>query len=405
MYSRTRFFGWRVMWSAFVLAAFGWGVGFYGPPIYLHAVQARTGWPLPLVSSAVTVHFLVGALVVANLPRIYSRFGVPAITGAGALALAAGVLGWATAAARWQLFATAVFSGAGWVAMGAAAVNAIIAPWFVRARPAALATAYNGASIGGVVFSPLWVALIGWIDFAPAAAVVGAIMIVTVWALSYVVFSVAPQELGQSPDGNAPGVAPARVTAAHVRPLPGRALWSDRGFLTLGAAMSLGLFAQIGLLAHLFSILVPVLGAQLAGLAMGAATVCAIVGRTAVGWLMPVGADRRVVACASTAIQAAGSGVLAFSGGKSAALLLFGVLLFGSGIGNTTSLPPMIAQAEFVQTDVQRVVSLVVAWGLAIYAFAPALFGLLRSMEVTWMFGAAAAVQLLAIGCFLVGRR
>ena len=169
--------------------------------------------------------------------------------------------------------------------------------------------------------------------------------------------------------------------------------------------MALGLFAQIGLLAHLFSILVPALGAQPAGLAMGAATVCAIVGRTAVGWLMPVGADRRVVACASTAIQAAGSGVLALSGGESAALLLLGVMLFGSGIGNTTSLPPMIAQAEFVQTDVQRVVSLVVAWGLAIYAFAPALFGLLRSMDVTWMFGAAAAVPLLAIGCFLVGRR
>jgi len=49
--------------------------------------------------------------------------------------------------------------------MGGAAVNAIISPWFIGTRPAALSMAYNGASIGGVVFSPLWVAGIGLLDF------------------------------------------------------------------------------------------------------------------------------------------------------------------------------------------------------------------------------------------------
>ena len=42
-------------------------------------------------------------------------------------------------------------------------------------------------------------------------------------------------------------------------------------------------------------------------------------------------------------------------------LLVAGVLLFGSGIGNTTSLPPLIAQVEFGKADVQRVVPLIVA--------------------------------------------
>ena len=69
----------------------------------------------------------------------------------------------------------------------------------------------------------------------------------------------------------------------------------------------MGLFAQIGLIAHLFSLLVPALGAQLAGLAMGGATAAAIVGRTLVGWLMPIGADRRLVACVSYVAQFVGS--------------------------------------------------------------------------------------------------
>ena len=41
---RQMFFGWRVVVAVFVLATFGWGMGFYGPPIYLHAVTAARGW-------------------------------------------------------------------------------------------------------------------------------------------------------------------------------------------------------------------------------------------------------------------------------------------------------------------------------------------------------------------------
>jgi len=139
-----KFYGWRVVAAAFVLAVFGWGLGFYGPPVYLHAVRETRGWSLTLVSTAVTVHFLFGALVVANLPRLYRRFGVPTVTKAGAISLAFGIFGWAVAHEPWQLFAATLLSGTGWVTMGAAAVNAIVSPWFVRTRPAALSSAYNG---------------------------------------------------------------------------------------------------------------------------------------------------------------------------------------------------------------------------------------------------------------------
>src|SRR4029077_1447183 len=135
-------------------------------------VQQLRGWPVALVSAAVTVHFLVGAVVVANLPALHRRFGLAATTVAGAVSLAIGVVGWAVAREPWQLFAATILSGAGWVAMGGAAINAMIAPWCERGRPAALAMAYNGASVGGVILSPLWVATIGLLGFAQAAMLV-----------------------------------------------------------------------------------------------------------------------------------------------------------------------------------------------------------------------------------------
>jgi len=109
----TAFYGWRVVAAAFVLAAFGWGMGFYGPPVFLRVLGDTRGWPLPLISTAVTVHFLAGALSGASLAVLYRRFGAATITKAAAVSLAVGIAGWAAAQAPWQLFIAVLFSGAG----------------------------------------------------------------------------------------------------------------------------------------------------------------------------------------------------------------------------------------------------------------------------------------------------
>jgi len=412
---KATFYGWHVVAAVFVLATFGWGLGFYGPPVYLHAVHESRGWSLNVVSPAVTVHFLFGAIVIANLPRLYRRFGLARVTKAGSLTLAIGVTGWALAQEPWQLFVATLFSGGGWVTMGAAAVNAIVAPWFVRKRPAALASAYNGSSIGGVVFSPLWVAAIGLLGFPSAAIAIGVVVVATIWILADLYYSKTPESMGLHPDGDAPQAAATTLAMSpSAKPLPNTRVWSDWRLVTLAAGMALGLFAQIGLLAHLFSLLVPALGAQLAGFAAGGATASAILGRTLVGWLMPARADRRLFGCANYAVQILGSLAFLFAAGDSIPLLLLGVVLFGAGVGNTTSLPPMIAQAEFSQEDVSRVVPLIVAVGQGTYAFAPAVFGLIRELAprwgsasagaAPWLFLAAALIQTLAVVAFFTGR-
>jgi MFS family permease len=408
------FYGWRVAQAAFVLAAFGWGMGFFGLPVFLSVTVETSGWPLALVSTAVSVHFLAGAVTGANLPALHRRMGPAGATKTGAIALAVGIAGWATAASPWHLFLGAVLSGAGWGTMSAAALNAIVSPWFVRSRPAALALAYNGGSVGGIVFSPLWVAAIGALGFPAAACAVGAVMIVTMWTLADAVFSRTPERMGSRPDGDAPGAPADAPTPPAARPLPGSLLWHDFRFVTLCAGMALGLFAQIGLMAHLFSLLVPALGAQQAGLAMGLVTLMAIAGRTLTGWLTPPGGDRRLVACGCYTAQLAGSLAFVLAKGTSVPLLLAGIVLFGVCFGNATLLPPLIAQVEFAKADLQRAVALIVGTAQGGYAFAPATFGLLRELglpatdlapgEAPALFAAAALVQALAVGALLAGR-
>jgi hypothetical protein len=404
----ARFYGWRVVGAAFVLAFFGWGLGFYGPPVYLQAVREARGFSLAVVSAAVTLHFLAGAFVAANVPALYRRFGLPAVTRTAAAALASGVFGWAVASAPWQLFLATLISGAGWAAMSGVAVNAVVSPWFSRARPAALGTAYNGASAAGLILSPLWVTAIVYLGFPTAAAAIGAVTVIITWWLAGRYFARTPAEMGLSPDGEAPGAPAAAVTSAHAKPLSGRLLWRDIAFVTLAAGAALTLFAQIGLITHLYSLLVPALGKQWAGIVMGIGTGAGMLGRMLVGWLMPPTADRRLVASASYAVQIGGALVLIAAGGTSVPLLLAGVLLFGLGIGNATSLPPLIAQVEFVKDDVPRAVALVIAIGQVIYAFAPAAFGLVREFSGSGadaaVFGAVAALQVCAIVTLLLGR-
>ncbi len=408
------FYGWRVVHAAFVMAVFGWGLGFYGPPVFLAVIHETRGWTLALISAAISVHFAAGAITGGNLPALHRRYGIPRVSKAGACAMAAGMVTWGAAGEPWQLFITATLSGTGWGTMSAAALNAVVSPWFNRGRPMALGMAYNGGSVGGIIFSPLWVAAIHGLGFPLATSLIAGVMLVTLWVLAEQVFSRTPAMMGVGPDGGPLHVPPEAVALAP--PLPGARLWRDRRFVTLCLGMMFGLFAQIGLIAHLYSLLVPALGARDAGWAMGLVTLMAIVGRTMLGWLMPAGADRRLVACAGYAMQIAGSIALMLAAGTHVPLLLAGVMLFGLGFGNATSLPPLIAQVEFAAQDVQRAAALVVAIAQGGYAIAPAFFGVIREFTVASstgiaagsapaVFATAAVVQCLAVIAFLAGRR
>ena len=115
-------------------------------------------------------------------------------------------------------------------------------------------------------------------------------------------------------------------------------------------------------------------------------------------------ADRRMIAAGNFAIQACGVTLLAV--GSTAVILASGCILFGLGIGSLLSLPPLIAQAEFPQSDVPRVVALVTAVNQAVFAFAPVIFGFLREVIGGYAtpFLIAATIQSAAGAVVILGR-
>jgi predicted MFS family arabinose efflux permease len=380
--------GRRVVWTAFVVAMFGFGVGFYGPAVYLPALHQARGWPISTISMAITVHYVVGALLIACLPEIYRRFGVCRVTVAGAVLAGAGAIAWANAQQAWQLVPALLLSGAGWSAMSGAALNAIVAPWFEADRPKAISTAFNGASIGGLLLTPLWTALIASVGLSSAAFAVAGATVGIVCPLAW-------RYLRREP---AAAARPAEPPSSR------RALLRQPRFVTISAAFALGLFAQLGLFAHLMARLEPDFGAAMAALAISLVTLCAVLGRSALAWLLGE-RDRRLAAAANLLMQTVGSLLLAV--GDGVVPLTAGCVLFGLGVGNLTSLPPLIAQREFRPADVGTVVALVIAINQAIFAFAPAILGALRDYTGSYAaaFLTAAAAQVVAAAVIVYGRR
>jgi hypothetical protein len=163
------------------------------------------------------------------------------------------------------------------------------------------------------------------------------------------------------------------------------------------------MFAQVGVTAHLITRLVPLVGSVHAAMAVSFATACAVIGRVSLGTLLG-DADRRIVAAANFAMQAVG--VLLLAIGSSAVVLVPGCILFGLGIGNLLTLAHLISQREFYQGDVPRVVALITAVNQAVFAFAPAVIGLIREAAGGYAlaFLVAVAVQNIASAVIILGR-
>lgn len=51
--------GWRIVVVCFLVATFGWGLGFYGQTVYLAELHRANGWSASLVSGATTFFYLL----------------------------------------------------------------------------------------------------------------------------------------------------------------------------------------------------------------------------------------------------------------------------------------------------------------------------------------------------------
>jgi len=136
--------GWLVVAAAFLVALFGFGLGFYGPGIYLVALKARHGWSIAELSSIITTYYVLGAsFLFCGVGSLFELYGARKVLIVGIVALGIGLVFLTWIARLWQAYMAFALMSVGWATMSGAAINIVVAPWFERRRGLALSWALN----------------------------------------------------------------------------------------------------------------------------------------------------------------------------------------------------------------------------------------------------------------------
>ena len=353
--------GWRVVFACFVSAVFAWGFGFYAHGIYLVELQKAHGWSTGLISSVITGHYVLGALLLPRIADAIGRFGPRTVFLCGLAVTGGSLLLLPSVTAPWQLVVLYALMAPGWNATSLAPIAATIGQWFDRKRGLALNLALSGATIAGLVVAPSLLAAVPRLGFAEAERLLVAIGLVL--AVGAVALFVRRGPLSFRSAG---------IQQSRLAPLKHWHFWS------ISAPFAFVLMSQVGFLTHLVPLIAGRAAAGAAvdpGLAVAVNAVMALVGRIVLGFVIDRLEPRRASALCFLVQVAA---IAALARAEAPAVVYGACAVYGFSVGNNITLSPLIVQREYAAAEFPAIVALSTAVVQILYAFGPGLLGVLR---------------------------
>lgn len=367
--SSFRYEGWRIVAVCFLLATFGWGLGFYGQSVYVAELQRARGWPTSLISADTTFFYLFGALLVVFVGEAVRKYGPRLCLIAGTLAMAAAAVAIGAVREPWQLYLADAVLAFGWAGTSLAMITNTISLWFDRKRGMAISLALNGASFGGIVGVPLLVAGIGAFGFSGAMIAAAGLLVVIMVPVILIFVGRPPAHLHAVTSAAADAPSATQVRARALR---------DIRFLSVSIAFALVLFAQVGFIVHLIAYLDQVIGRERATVAMALLTAMAVVGRVSFSFVIDQ-LNQRLASALSFVSQAIALALIINV--HNDVVQIAACALFGFSVGNLITLPALIVQREFDPRAFGVLVSLITAINQITYAFGPGVIGLLHDLS------------------------
>lgn len=387
--------GWLVVAVATLVALFGWGLGFYGPAVYLVALKDHFEWNTTQVSAAITVYYLVAAIIIMSSAGLFERHGTRTVVATGIVAMACGAAGLGLATQQWHVPIAFLALSAGWAFMSGAAINIIIAPWFDRRRGLAVSLALTGSGLGGIIVVPALLAIRERYGFPASVYALSTAMLLV--ALPAVLAVLRPKRPGEYDRADREEAAKPGAEAASAAPTS----WSvgvalrDIRFVSVSAAFAIALTAQVGFLTHQVAFFSPVIGTAGAAWAIGLMIATAMLWRISTGSFID-SVDARAFSFVNFLLQALA--MVAFLFADSPITIYLASCLLGLSIGNMIALPGIVLQREVPREHFTRAIALVVGVNQFTFAFGPALLGFLRDFSGSYRVSIAVCcvIQLVA---------
>jgi MFS family permease len=233
------------------VALFGFGLGFYGPGIYLVELKARHDWSIAELSSVITTYYVLGAsFLFFGVGSLFELYGARKVLSVGIFAMGIGLVLLTWVARLWQVYAAFALMSLGWATMSGAAINIIVAPWFERRRGLAVSWAFlNGASAGGVIIAPTLTFLTTRYGFGMAVgASVGSMLAILIPVVILVLRAKRSQE--SDPLDSDAARSPVATSPIEAEPFRLASVLCRGRFISISVPFALGLIAQVGFFTH-----------------------------------------------------------------------------------------------------------------------------------------------------------
>lgn len=390
-----RYAGWRVVFACFLMAMFLFGLALYGQGVYLVELQRLNGWSPALISGASTLSLLVSNILATFTSEFLARLGAKRLVMLGIAALAGSMAMLASATTVWQLYAAFVLMAGGWIGMGTVVTAALVSLWFARRRGLAISLALTGASVGGVVVTPLLVFLVERFGFAVATLSTAAITVAVLVPAALAWIGPPPQADAGEKSTPQPQSPSASAGMSRMQLMRNLAFW------TITLPFALALMAQVGFIVHQIALLEPKVGHGNAALAVSVMTFMAIAGRFGLGMVVDR-LDPRLVTAVSLVSQAAA--LLAIRQTDAVPVILAASAVFGFSVGNLITLPPLIIHLEFRAASFVVVMGLSTAISGTVCALGPGLIGVIRSWSSNYDAALLVCIVLELVAAAIVAR-
>jgi MFS family permease len=386
------FYGWYVVYALCLVITFTSGLIFYNLSVLLDAFVTQRGFPVGLSSIATGSFFVasgVAGLAAGYLiDRIDVRFVMIASACVGALAL--GTVGWLRE--PWQLIAFYIAFGCCYGGVGLVPNSTVVARWFYADRSKALAVAFTGFSVGGILITPIVALMVKQLSLDGAAPWLAAALFLGIVPAIALVVRASPQSMGLKPHGAGAANVTGTAFAVAIR---------SRFFVTVTVAFTCAYAAQLGAIAHLFRLVNLRTGAETAALALSLLAAASLAGRLAGGWLLAT-VPARAFSFGLLVLQTLALAVLAFA--NSRIVILFGVAAFGAGIGSILMMQQILTAEAFGTRDYGRIYAFSQLIAVAGIACGPPLVGLLNESTGSYMTGylSVAAISLAGLAMMIL---
>lgn len=368
------FYGWYIVAAAFVVMTVSAGFGFYNLSVYLKAFVAEQGFSVGYTSGATAAFFISSGVAGIGIGHLIERYDPRWTIVTGSL-LCAFVMAFAGAVEElWQLYLFYILFGAGYSASALLPCTTLVARWFERKRSVALSVASTGLSLGGILLTPLSAELIENLGLGGAGPILGAGMFLGIAPISLLLFRANPASMGLKPDGG--NIDPEEADDEPDGPagVPYEVATRSRFFIGATVAFMTSMMAQVGAIAHQFSLVAGRSGDDdIAAAAVATMASFSIAGRLIGGWVLPKISSRGFMVGLMLG-QALALSLYAFAATPTTMLIV--AAMFGATVGNLLMMQPLLVAEAFGTLAYARIYAtsqFLTTFGVA---SGPAIFGL-----------------------------